>query len=238
LNIRFLALRIILALIPIKRITRLIMIFGLLLLLAGGGICAFLLIPSHPSQTSAIATAPSNSGMALDQLAKELKQASLYGGKSGKLPLPGVELIKEFEGFYPNAYPDALYGWVIPTIGWGSTEKEDGSKWHKGDKITLEEANELLESQLEKDYLPPLAMIPYFEEMNVNQKGALLSFGYNVGAHFYDAPGFHTISEYLREKQWQHIPAALTLYRNPGSVVEAGLLRRRKAEGRLFSQPA
>jgi lysozyme len=214
------------------------MIFGLLLLLAGGGICAFLLIPSHPSQTSAIATAPTNSGMALDQLAKDLKQASLYGGKSGKLPLPGVELIKEFEGFYPNAYPDALYGWVIPTIGWGSTEKEDGSKWHKGDKITLEEANELLESQLEKEYLPPLAMIPYFEEMNVNQKGALLSFGYNVGAHFYDAPGFHTISEYLREKQWQHIPAALTLYRNPGSVVEAGLLRRRKAEGRLFSQPA
>jgi lysozyme len=222
---------------PIKRITRLIMIFGLLLLLAGGGICAFLLIPSHPSQTSAIATAPTNSGMALDQLSKQLQQVSLYGGKAGKLPLPGVELIKEFEGFYPNAYPDALHGWIIPTIGWGSTEKEDGSKWHRGDKITLEQANELLESQLETDYLPPLSKIPYWDEMGPNRQGALLSFGYNVGAEFYGAPGFNTISKYLEEKQWQHVPAALTLYRNPGSVVEAGLLRRRKAEGKLFSEP-
>ncbi len=190
---------------------------------------------AHPP--SALATAPVNSAMSLDEIAKSLQHASLlYGGKSGKLPLPGVDLIKEFEGFFPNAYPDALWGWAVPTIGWGATQKADGSHWHKGDKITLQQADELLESQLDEDYLPKLQDIPHWEEMSANQQGAMLSFGYNVGANFYNASGFKTISSALKEKNWKKIPQILTLYRNPGSIVESGLLRRRKAEGRLFSE--
>ena len=34
---------------------------------------------------------------------------------------------------------------------------------------------------------------------------------------------------------WKAIPETLKLYRNPGSNVEAGLLRRRVAEGKLWS---
>jgi lysozyme len=72
--------------------------------------------------------------------------------------------------------------------------------------------------------------------MNDNQRGALLSFAYNLGAGFYNGSGFNTISRNLREKNWEAIPKTLEMYRNPGSNVEKGLLRRRIAEGTLWSE--
>jgi lysozyme len=70
--------------------------------------------------------------------------------------------------------------------------------------------------------------------MNDNQRGALLSFAYNLGASFYGGSNFNTITRNLREKNWKAIPKTLEMYSNPGSNVEAGLLRRRKAEGKLW----
>jgi GH24 family phage-related lysozyme (muramidase) len=70
--------------------------------------------------------------------------------------------------------------------------------------------------------------------MNDNQRGALLSFAYNLGARFYGSGGFNTISRILKEHRWHEVPKVLEMYRNPGSRVEAGLLRRRKAEGKLW----
>ena len=87
---------------------------------------------------------------------------------------------------------------------------------------------------LEQRFLPSLERIPYWNEMNENQQGALLSFAYNLGAGFYGSSNFNTITRVLREKKWNEVPKALELYRNPGTKVEAGLLRRRKAEGKLW----
>ena len=87
---------------------------------------------------------------------------------------------------------------------------------------------------LENRFLPLLQKIPYWSEMNDNQRGALLSFAYNLGAGFYNGSGFNTISRNLSQKDWRAIPETLKLYRNPGSNVEAGLLRRRVAEGKLW----
>jgi GH24 family phage-related lysozyme (muramidase) len=70
--------------------------------------------------------------------------------------------------------------------------------------------------------------------MNDNQKGSLLSFAYNLGARFYGSSGFNTITKVLRNKEWGNVPDTLKMYRNPGSNVEVGLLRRRGAEGRLW----
>ncbi len=70
--------------------------------------------------------------------------------------------------------------------------------------------------------------------MNDNQHGALLSFGYNLGAGFYGSPDFNTITRVLRDKEWNKVPDALYLYRNPGTPVEEGLSRRRIAEGELW----
>ncbi len=45
---------------------------------------------------------------------------------------------------------------------------------------------------------------------------------------------FNTISRKLRERDWKGISATLEMYRNPGTKVEAGLRRRRIAEGKLW----
>jgi len=71
--------------------------------------------------------------------------------------------------------------------------------------------------------------------MNDNQRGTLLCFAYNLGADFYGHPDFNTITQVLKNKEWNKVPDALYLYRNPGTDVEAGLARRRKAEGLLWN---
>ncbi len=160
-----------------------------------------------------------------------------FGGITGKLPLPGVPLIKEFEGCYLNAYRDPLSGNLPITIGWGTTKKRDGSNWELGESITQQEADDLLMLQLENSYLPPLQKIPVWNELNANQQGALLSFGYNLGANFYGSSNFKSMTRVLRDKKWDEIEETFLKYRNPGSNVEAGLKRRRQAEAKLFLTP-
>ena len=70
--------------------------------------------------------------------------------------------------------------------------------------------------------------------MNDNQQSALLDFGWNVGIHFYGAPGFDTITRNLKTHDWSAVPNTLLLYCNPGTNVEEGLRRRRKAEGHML----
>ncbi|AFZ56358.1 peptidoglycan-binding protein [Anabaena cylindrica FACHB-243] len=172
---------------------------------------------------------------ALNQSIANLNQ-NFYGGKSGKLPLSGISLIKEFEGLSLEAYPDPdpKNGGKPITIGWGTTRKKDGSEWKLGEKITKEEAEELLISQLENNYLPSLQKIPVWNELNPNQQGALLSFCYNLGANFYGGANFQSITRVLKNQQWDEIEETFVKYRSPGSLVEEGLKRRRLAEAKLF----
>jgi lysozyme len=144
-------------------------------------------------------------------------------------------LIKEFEGCHLKAYPDPKTGGAPITIGWGTTRRPDGTTFMLGQIITQQQADEYLMYDIVNRFLPALRKIPYWSEMNDNKRGALLSFAYNLGAGFYNSSNFNTISRHLREKNWGFIPKTLEMYRNPGSNVEAGLLRRRKAEGKLWS---
>ena len=170
----------------------------------------------------------------LDEFARIYRNQKVEPTLDG-LPLPGVALIKEFEGCHLKAYYDPLTNSFPITIGWGSTRRKDGSRFMIGNIITQEEADDLLYFQLRREFLPSLQKIPHWNEMNDEMRGALLSFSYNLGARFYGSSGFNTISRVLREKKWSEVPAALELYRNPGSKVEKGLLRRRKAEGSLWA---
>jgi lysozyme len=150
--------------------------------------------------------------------------------------MTGLKLIKEFEGCHLNAYPDPLSGGLPITIGWGTTRKKDGSPFHMGDTITQQEADELLITQCKNQFLPSLRKIPHWNEMSDGKRGALLSFAYNLGAGFYGGDNFNTITRTLKNKEWDKVPDALYLYRNPGSNVEAGLARRRKAEGESWKK--
>ena len=150
------------------------------------------------------------------------------------IPAPGIKLIKEFEGCHLKSYPDPLTGGLPITIGWGSTRDFDYTPFKRDRVITQEYADRLLEHDILNRFLLKLSIIPYWSEMNENQQGSILSFSYNLGADFYGNSNFNTITRVLREKKWNEVPKALELYCNPGSKVEAGLLRRRKAEGKLW----
>lgn len=146
-----------------------------------------------------------------------------------------INLIQQFEGCHLEAYPDPLSGGTPWTIGWGTTRYSDGRKVQKGDKINRVEADMLLRQEVDRIVEKLRATIPFWVTMADNHKCALVSFAYNLGSGFYGAEGFETISKRLKDKDWAAVPDALLLYRNPGTNVEAGLKRRREAEGKLWS---
>ena len=146
-------------------------------------------------------------------------------------------LIKEFEGCSLTAYPDPLSGAAPYTVGYGSTRDQSGKPFKRGQKITQEQANLLLAREVDGLVAELKDSVPFWSEMAPEQQAALVSFAYNLGAGFMTASaGFETIQRLLRQKKWAEVPAALLLYRNPGSSVEEGLRRRRHAEGALWSK--
>jgi GH24 family phage-related lysozyme (muramidase) len=149
-----------------------------------------------------------------------------------------IQLIKEFEGCRLAAYPDPGTGGDPWTIGYGTTRYGAGQPVKRGDKITIIEADLLLRLEIDRIAAKLQSTVPHWDAMNNSQCAALVSFAYNLGDGFYGAAGFETISRCLRDRDWAAVPAALELYRNPGTAVEAGLLRRRKAEGVMWSKEA
>ena len=172
----------------------------------------------------------------LDSASAPAAHSSPTPSNSDDVPMMGIKLIKEFEGCHLSAYPDPLTGGLPITIGWGSTRDKNGQPFQMGDKITQQEADELLITQCKNQFLPALRKIPHWSEMSDGKRGALLSFAYNLGAGFYGGDNFNTITKRLKNKEWDLVPDALYLYRNPGSNVEAGLARRRKAEGEAWKK--
>ena len=147
-----------------------------------------------------------------------------------------LTLIQQFEGCHLDAYPDPASGGDPWTIGWGSTRYSSGQPVRKGDKINRVEADMLLRQEVDRIAAKLRETVPYWREMADHQQCALISFAYNLGSDFYNAKGFETLSARLREKNWTGVPDALLLYRNPGTNVEAGLKRRRIAEGDLWGR--
>ena len=151
-----------------------------------------------------------------------------------EVPPQCLDIIAEFEGFRPVPY---LCPAGVPTIGYGATYYEDGRSVQLSDgAITEPQGRRMLENIVKEDFWDVLKItIPFWDQMNDNQRSALTSFGYNLGAHFFGAPGFSTISACLTDRAWAEVPQALLLYVNPGSNFEAGLRRRREAEGKLWN---
>lgn len=153
--------------------------------------------------------------------------------KSVDIPTDALELIAEFEGFRSEPYLDGV---GVATIGYGQTFYLDGRKVLLSDPPISEQTGRHMLEVLarEKFWNVIKTTVPYWETMSNGQRGALLSFAYNLGAHFYGSPGFNTISACLTDRAWDEVPAALMLYVNPGSPVEVGLKRRRRAEGEMW----
>jgi len=155
------------------------------------------------------------------------------GGKQGDYSA-SLKLIKEFEGCHLTAYPDPLSGGEPYTIGYGTTRYPGGRRVSRGDKITVIEADMFVRTEIDQIAKKLSETVSHWSAMTDGQQSALISFAYNLGSGFYGAAGFETISKRLRERDWHAVPDALLLYRNPGTNVEAGLKRRRIAEGALW----
>ena len=135
----------------------------------------------------------------------------------------GLRLTELFEGDVLTAYQDQRGTW---TIGYGHT-----AGVHPGQTITQAEAEALLAADIES------AVRTVNEAVAVTltqaQFDALVDFAFNVGA------GNFRRSTLLKEVNAGHFPEAaaqFNLWDHCGGVVNAGLLRRRRAEAAEFSR--
>ena len=88
-----------------------------------------------------------------------------------------LELIKDFEGFSSNSYLDVVN---IPTIGWGNTFYEDGTKVKLGDQISKTDALKLLEVVANRDFADKI--FPAIKvKVTQSQFDAMVSLAYNIG---------------------------------------------------------
>jgi lysozyme len=87
------------------------------------------------------------------------------------------DLIKKYEGFRAEAYPDPATGGEPWTIGFGTTVYPDGRKVRKGDTCTEEEAEGYLKNYIETQIMPHIKGL----SLKKSQLEAVVSLIYNVG---------------------------------------------------------
>lgn len=138
----------------------------------------------------------------------------------------GKDLIKLFEGVRLKAY---LCSAGVPTIGFGNTFYENGTKVKMGDSITLERARELFELLLPK--YEKIVLKNVKRDIKQNEFDALVSHTYNTG-------GSNTLFKLVqmnapKEKieNW-----FLTKYITANGKKLQGLVNRRKKEWELYNK--
>jgi len=139
----------------------------------------------------------------------------------------GIPIIKKYEGLKLQAY---ICPAGIPTIGYGNTFYENGSKVVLGDKISIERADSLLISMVQQFEISVRKLAK--KTLNDNQIGALTSFAYNVGVSALknstllkkvnDNPNDPTIKDEFMK------------WTKAGGKVLSGLVKRRHEEADLF----
>jgi len=142
-----------------------------------------------------------------------------------KISKEGITLIKKFEGCELTAYKCAAGVW---TIGYGHTKDVK-----ENDVITKEEADALLEKELEEytSYVNNAVTQP----LNQNQIDSMVSWTYNLGPSNLKSS---TALKLLNLAEYEGVPAQLKRWNkatvNGERKVLDGLVRRREAEALMF----
>lgn len=153
---------------------------------------------------------------------------------AGIAPRP-LKLICDFEGYH-KLLPDGraapyLCPARVPTIGYGSIYRLDGSRVALEDlPITRDMAAQLLARELTRACIPAvrrLITVPLPDDAF----GALVSFTYNLGS---GALRQSNLRRVVNAKRWAEVPREFAKWRMAGGVVLKGLERRRKAEAEMF----
>jgi lysozyme len=147
-----------------------------------------------------------------------------------KLTQAGLDEIKLSEGLRLSPYLDAVN---VPTIGYGNTFYEDGTRVKITDKpITKERAEQLLLNTLKRfaAQIYPMIKVP----VSNNEFSALLSFVYNVGpANFQSS----TLLRKLNDGDRVGAAQQFSRWNKAGGKVLPGLVARRFREEKLFTTP-
>lgn len=143
----------------------------------------------------------------------------------------GIELIKKFEGLSLKPY---LCPARIPTIGYGNTFYEDGSKVTMSDKlITAERATAMLKVVVSQ-FAVGVAKLITFKGVSQHQFDALVSFAYNVGLGNLKSS---TLLKRVNKNEMELASMEFKKWDKAGGKVLAGLTKRREAEAMLFREP-
>lgn len=140
-----------------------------------------------------------------------------------------TDLCKHFEGLYLKPYRCPAN---VPTIGYGTVYKPDGSKVTMQDApISKETAEEWLNNQLSRDCLPSAVKLTPALVGNEPALGAIADFIYNLGASRYRAS---TLRRRLNAKQWDEAQYEINRWVRAGGRVLRGLQLRRAAEAKYL----
>lgn len=138
-----------------------------------------------------------------------------------------LSLIKSFEGLKLTCYLDAV---GVPTIGYGTTKNL--TKADVGRKtITEAEATRLLleDVGIFEKAVDKLVKV----KLTDNQRGALVSFTYNLGPGNF---GSSTLLKKVNAGDFKGAALEFAKWDKAGGKVLAGLTRRRAAEAELFGK--
>ena len=144
-----------------------------------------------------------------------------------KLDKKGYDLIRKHEGLRLKAY---LCPAKIPTIGYGNTFYEDGSKVKIGDEITKEIADKLFEI-IADDFADKVFKITK-AKLTQNQFNAIVSFAYNVGLTNYRNSTL--LKKVLFNPNSKDVELQFMRWTKAKGVELTGLVNRRKDEVKLY----
>ena len=144
----------------------------------------------------------------------------------------GIDLIKDFEGFYKYPYWDYKQ-W---TVGYGTLCPEDKLEEYTEKGITKAEAQKLLEKEIVGYEKSVNKFIDKYDlKMNQQQFDALVSFTYNVGGGWTSGASSQLFTQYvIAGKTGNDFIFAIAQWSTAGGKTNTGLIKRRLAEANLY----
>lgn len=139
-------------------------------------------------------------------------------------------LCRRFEGLVLKPY---LCSAGVATIGYGSTYYPDGRRVTlKDPPITKEQAERMLQIQVQKDFLPAvIRLCPVLLRESPERLASIIDFTFNLGDGNLRAS---TLRRKINAELWDEVPEQLLRWNKAGGRVLRGLTIRRQAEANLI----
>ncbi|HKS25024.1 MAG TPA: DUF4157 domain-containing protein [Thermoanaerobaculia bacterium] len=166
-----------------------------------------------------------------------VQQAAPAGQTPAAISAEGTAFIAQFEGFFDHLYNDPAEGHHC-TVGLGHLVHRGpcngaASEAPFANGVTRDQALQLLaqETAQAATAVQNAVRVP----LNQAQLDALISFTFNVGAGAFRDSG---LLRAINENRFNDVPAEMNRWTRGGNRVLPGLVRRRAAEGNLFTTGA